>query len=543
MNSQAYTIEDIYKEYGKKEWEGTNKAQQKELINDFINRRLAVIESEYIGLQNKPDIAKKLYDRKQLALINITYEELVAKPLISKALLIKTKQNIIEERLLHHILISYNTARIQTPPERNKEEALTLAQKISNELNNLKNNLKDTFAEYAIKYSEDPTVFQNEGQLDWITWGRTVPSFQNTAFTLEEGEFSLPTLTDFGYHIIYCEKIRPSEYSALNNEELENIVYSISRNTITNQLKSEAAKYDSLQFIKYNMYYNENVLEIILEKITEQINKNKISGQYKLDLISLFEETPKMSMIATFDNKMYGVKWFAERLRMIPSGRHPQINDLESLKQALNIIVLQYLAIQEGVENNVHNSSLYTQQINQIEQTLLYDQYLKWMVNNASNPDSTDIVKYYENNKNKKYLEDKKVSVREIKVLKKNIADSLFLELKYGADFNQIAAKYSKTNPNNGGLIPPFEEGKYNKMGQIAFQLQPGNISEVIKNLDRSYSIIRVEELIDPEYIPLNKMYNRIESILKRENQRLAKELGLKSLHKKYNVIINEEVF
>ena len=70
-----------------------------------------------------------------------------------------------------------------------------------------------------------------------------------------------------------------------------------------------------------------------------------------------------------------------------------------------------------------------------------------------------------------------------------------------------------------------------------------GEISEVIENLDRSYSIIKVEEFIAPAYIPIKNVYNRIESILKRENQRLAKEVGLKNLHQKYNVIINEEMF
>ena len=115
MNNQSYTIEDIYKEYGKKEWTGTNKNQQKELINDFINRRLAVIESERMGLQNKPDIAKKLYDRKQLALINITYEELVAKPLVSKKLLNKARNHIMDERLLSHILITHNSSKTQNP--------------------------------------------------------------------------------------------------------------------------------------------------------------------------------------------------------------------------------------------------------------------------------------------------------------------------------------------------------------------------------------------------------------------------------------------
>ena len=105
IQNQIYTIEDIYKEYGKQEWESTNKNQQKELINDFINRRLAVLESEQLGFKNKPDIAKKLYDRGQLALINATYEELVAKPLISNELLSLTKKNIVEERLVHHILM------------------------------------------------------------------------------------------------------------------------------------------------------------------------------------------------------------------------------------------------------------------------------------------------------------------------------------------------------------------------------------------------------------------------------------------------------
>ena len=174
MNNQEYMIDDIYREYGKQEWDNMKRHKQEELINDFINRRLAVIEAEKLGFKNKPDIAKKLYDRGQMALINATYEELVAKPLLSTELLSITKKNMVEERLLHHILISYDNARIQNPPDRNKDEALKLANQISNELIDIKINQKNIFVDYAIKYSSDPTVIQNEGRLDWITWGRTV---------------------------------------------------------------------------------------------------------------------------------------------------------------------------------------------------------------------------------------------------------------------------------------------------------------------------------------------------------------------------------
>ena len=76
-------------------------------------------------------------------------------------------------------------------------------------------------------------------------------------------------------------------------------------------------------------------------------------------------------------------------------------------------------------------------------------------------------------------------------------------------------------------------------MGRVAFILSPGEMSTVISNLDRSYSIVLVENFIAPEHIPLSKVYNRIESILKRDYQKLAKENGLKNLRKKYNVVVN----
>ena len=534
IKKNEYTANDFYKEYGKKEWEESNVEQKKELVEDFINRRVSTLEATNIGLQNKPDIAKKLVDRYHVALVNVTYEELVAKPLVSDELLIKTEKYIIEERLLSHILIGHQAARTQNPANRTVDEAFLLAQKIGGELKN-----GASFVDYAIKHSEDPTVLQNEGKLDWITWGRTIPAFQEEAFLLTKGAYSRPVLTDFGYHIIFCEDIRPSEYSLLNEEELNEIIYAISRNTISSKLPQAAQQYDSTQFANYNLKYNDQSLQLILQEIEQQTNKNKISGQYKIDLIDLFNGLQNTGVVAMFDDKGYGVKWFAERLKMVPNGKHPQITNLESLKYAFNIIILQYLAIKEGYKNNIHNSYAYQKQRDQLYQSLLYDQYLRWLVNNSEEPDSSDVREYYRKNKDTKYLEPDKVAVREIKVLEKSLADSLLLELQYKADFIKLAEQYSKTNPSGGGSITPFTKGKYNQMGQAAFSLNVGEISDVITNLDYTYSIILLDELIPPEYIPIEKVYNRIESVVKRSNQQKAKVEGLKQLRYKYNVIIN----
>ena len=41
---------------------------------------------------------------------------------------------------------------------------------------------------------------------------RMVKEFRDVAFNLQEGEISEPFETDFGFHIIYLEKVRGQEY-------------------------------------------------------------------------------------------------------------------------------------------------------------------------------------------------------------------------------------------------------------------------------------------------------------------------------------------
>ena len=46
IDNVHYTENDFYQEYGKQEWNNAKVEQKKELINDFINRRLAALEAQ-----------------------------------------------------------------------------------------------------------------------------------------------------------------------------------------------------------------------------------------------------------------------------------------------------------------------------------------------------------------------------------------------------------------------------------------------------------------------------------------------------------------
>ncbi|MEZ4780566.1 MAG: peptidylprolyl isomerase [Flavobacteriaceae bacterium] len=103
-------------------------------------------------------------------------------------------------------------AQIVVIPETTEAEK----QKVIDRLNEFRRDVMDNGASFttkAVLYSEDTASKKNGGR---YTLNRTRPQmvkeFRDVAFTLQEGEVSEPFETDFGYHIIYLEKIRGQEY-------------------------------------------------------------------------------------------------------------------------------------------------------------------------------------------------------------------------------------------------------------------------------------------------------------------------------------------
>ncbi len=68
-----------------------------------------------------------------------------------------------------------------------------------------------SFFSKAVLYSQDPGSRSNGGFYKMTRKTPFVKEFKEVAFSLNEGEISEPFETDFGYHIIYVEKIRGQE--------------------------------------------------------------------------------------------------------------------------------------------------------------------------------------------------------------------------------------------------------------------------------------------------------------------------------------------
>jgi peptidyl-prolyl cis-trans isomerase SurA len=100
-------------------------------------------------------------------------------------------------------------AQIVIKPKVTQEEK----QKVIDKLKQFKKEIQEgaSFFSKAVLYSEDPGSRANGGYYKMTRKTPFVKEFKDVAFSLNEGEISEPFETDFGYHIIYVEKIRGNE--------------------------------------------------------------------------------------------------------------------------------------------------------------------------------------------------------------------------------------------------------------------------------------------------------------------------------------------
>lgn len=101
-------------------------------------------------------------------------------------------------------------AQIVIKPTVSEEEK----QKVIQKLKDLKNDVLVNGASFfsrAVLYSEDPGSRSNGGYYKMTRKTPFVKEFKDVAFSLNEGDISEPFETEFGFHIIYIEKIRGQE--------------------------------------------------------------------------------------------------------------------------------------------------------------------------------------------------------------------------------------------------------------------------------------------------------------------------------------------
>ena len=258
---------DFFFSIQKHSWDSFDLKQKEKQFNSFLKNELFWYEASVLGLDLRPTSYLKLLERKKHLLVNSYYERVVALPLVDSLSLSFLNDNVGREVFTYHILFGFDGCALSGSFPLSQKEAYKKALSFSFDLQNTFNSCSVfndrvlLFQKQALLDSEDPSVNENSGSLGWVSLGRSVEPFQSSLFNTPVGEVSSPILTPYGYHLIFIEKERPSNFSYYDASLQKDMSNKLALQALSfDSLKSAASRHDSLLLSAGFLVFNRGAL-------------------------------------------------------------------------------------------------------------------------------------------------------------------------------------------------------------------------------------------------------------------------------------------
>ena len=162
----------------------------------YLNFKLKVQAAKDKGLDTIPEFKREFESyRKQLA------DKYISNGEVTENMVKETYHRMTNEVNASHILISLRPDATPADTLKAYNTAIDILKKI---------NANESFEDLAVKYSKDPSVRDNKGNMGWFKAYKMVYPFETAAYELNIDEVSEPVRTQFGYHIIKKNDERPS---------------------------------------------------------------------------------------------------------------------------------------------------------------------------------------------------------------------------------------------------------------------------------------------------------------------------------------------
>lgn len=170
------------------------------------------VELEQIYGKPLEQIRAELRDQMREQMIVQKMEEEITADLSVTPAEVKRFFNRIPKDSLPYFSASVEVAQIVKEAEVSAEQKA----KTRNQLLDIRSRIMagEDFGTLARKYSNDPSVLSNNGEMGWVGRGRMVPEYEAMAFRLKPGEISMPFESPFGMHIMQLIERRGGEYNS-----------------------------------------------------------------------------------------------------------------------------------------------------------------------------------------------------------------------------------------------------------------------------------------------------------------------------------------
>ncbi len=473
-------------------------------LDQMIEKELKLQLAHRAGYYERPEFVSKREELLENSLVQELYNTYVFDAVITDEVIRDTYERQGVELQASHILLKW------------KDDSTSVRQRAVEIRNEIENGLP--FADAATKYTEEPGGADRKGDLGWFTWGRMVMPFQEACWNLSENELSPPVETAFGVHLIKLTgrrvlDVRPSL------EEIKPQIISTLQASMRDQLFETGTTYTT----EVRDTYHQHIDEDLVNELTTAMNSNiDEDHQYVRDVSQkLLESGWAGRVMATWDGGSLPMEDFVSWCYKYTNPRTP-FASTDDVRAILENAVMSPMLVKRAFEMKLDQN----QDVIDLVQTrldgLVLTAYRNDEMTSAHGVSEAQIEAYY-NEHTDEYMDPAKVRVQEVYVTSKETAEDIARRAKSGSNFSELAREYTERPGKAGtdGSLEPFAAGRYDKMGEVAFELKPGEISDPIQ-LGRAWVVIKKVENIPSLPRTLDQCKTQIRMKLEREAREAA---------------------
>lgn len=360
--------------------------------------------------------------------------------------------------------------------------------------------------------------------------------FQEAAFSMEPGAISDPVLSDFGYHVILVQDIRPNKNH--NPDDFENQVFNLKR-SLYQARQSEGRKMWDEHIAKIKENKNFKVNEENIASVVDLIKTKLDAGEFDSDKFTENElntvlvewKGGKASLGDVFD--MYGERLarYADRMR-----------DANNFTTDVDNIATQLMIVAEAEKKGYDKESDVREQLDDFMEQRMVSLLDQKEVNDKIVVEDEDMKKYYEENK-QEFTNPEEIQIWEIFVKDEAQAKKILKLAQSGRDFEKLAGQYSedKYYQKKKGNLGFKRENSRGTVSKEAFNVGPDKIAGPVK-YNKGWAIIKTGEKKPETLRSYEDVQVQLKSKVRSEKIRQRKKEWEESLKDKYTVKINEEL-
>lgn len=365
--------------------------------------------------------------------------------------------------------------------------------------------------EMANQYSDDIASKASGGALPWFGTGSMIPEFENTAFSLsEEGKFSEPIKTAYGWHIIRLDDKKPLEPFEVLQPTLEMKVSKDSR--------AELNKAALIKRLKQENDFRPN--DEMITAATEDIDSSLVMGQWTYTA----ENQALNNTLFTIKDKAYTVKDFYD---YITEKQRPQRN--MTVAQYMQVLYEQFSEEQLIAYEEAHLPEKYNEYrmlLKEYRDGILLFELMDKKVWSKAVEDTAGLRNFYEQHLSN-YQWGERAKARIYVTTSQQKLDSV--KTKNLLNQDDLENKDLALNVFKG----EYEQSDLPVLSKISWA--PGTYDT---QYDNRYYYIVVEEILPPVTKKLNEIRGQVIS----DYQNHLEKEWVSVLREKHEVQINDEV-